>query len=389
MAVQYLNGFEAQAILADSLPGTSGALGGTAAYDTTIKRTGGASLRCNPASGASGKVTLGGAGTLNFLHFGLYIATLPSITRNMSGNNPAGIRLNSNGTLAYYNASGVLVGTSTVALQTGVWYWIGLRQTVGTSVDAIQVDGVTVLNCTTVTMSITTQIGFGDTEASAVDAYFDDIIADDTGFIQPSKVALLVPTADSAVGTGWTLGTGTAISGNSGSTAVKNKPPLGVADLAVGSDPKQIRNASANANTNYDATMTTYAAAGIAAADAILAIRPIVATAAPVVTSAKQGTVGVVSNPAIANVALGAAGTAGAFWQGAAGGAYPTGWKHSSGTLTLSPSVTVGTAPVMRVTQVTSSTQIAVVCFMGMYVAWTPAPKVAYNSQPMTQILAQ
>jgi len=33
----------------------------------------------------------------------------------------------------------------------------------------------------------------------------------------------------------------------------------------------------------------------------------------------------------------------------------------------------LGTSPVMRVTQVTSSTRIAVVCFMGLLVAWTPA----------------
>jgi hypothetical protein len=212
---------------------------------------------------------------------------------------------------------------------------------------------------------------------------FDDLaVNDDQGASQNTwpgagNVLLLLPTADSAVGTGWTLGTGTAISANSGSTAVKNTPPISVADLTAGSDTKQIRNATSNANVNYDATMTTYTAAGVASGATVNVVVPVVATAAPLVTSAKAGTVGVVSNPAIANVALGAGGTAGAFWAGAAAGTYPAGWKWSSGTITYAPTVTLGTAPVMRVTQVTASTRIAMVCFMGIYVDYTPAAVTA------------
>jgi hypothetical protein len=88
-------------------------------------------------------------------------------------------------------------------------------------------------------------------------------------------------------------------------------------------------------------------------------------------TSAKVGQVGVVSNPAIAVINLTA--NSGQFWSGTAAGTYPTGWKWSHGTVTYAPSVTLGTAPVMRVTQVTSSTRIAMACFMGIYVDYTPA----------------
>jgi hypothetical protein len=119
--------------------------------------------------------------------------------------------------------------------------------------------------------------------------------------------------------------------------------------------------------------MTTYTAAGAGAGATVNAVLPVVATAAPVTTSSKAGTVGVVSNPAITNVSLGATGTAGAFWSGLAGGTYGAGWKWSLGTMTQAPTVTLGTAPVMRITQVTSSTRIAVVCFMGIYVDFTPA----------------
>jgi hypothetical protein len=155
---------------------------------------------------------------------------------------------------------------------------------------------------------------------------------------------------------------------------VNNTPPVGIVDLGgSGADNGQLRNAAASANSSYDATMSTYTAAGVPSRAAINVVVPWTATAAPVVTSAKAGTVGVVSNPAITNIALAAGGTAGAFWSGVAAGTYPTGWKWSSGTSTSTPTVTLGTAPVMRITQVTSSTQVAIVCFMGLYVDYTAA----------------
>jgi hypothetical protein len=221
--------------------------------------------------------------------------------------------------------------------------------------------------------------GAGDTVASTFTLYFDDFVADSSVIPGEGAVVLLKPTGDQAW-FGWRLGTNTAF-GN-GYESVNNTPPLGVADLAAGSDPKQIRNAVASANDSYDALMTTYTAAGIGAGSTIEAIRPIVLTAAPVTTSAKLGTVGVVSNPTIANVSLGATGTAGAFWSGVTAGTFPTGWKFSGGTFTVAPAVTLGTAPVMRITQVTSSTRIAMVCFMGMYVDYTPSVGGAAEDPP-------
>jgi hypothetical protein len=164
-------------------------------------------------------------------------------------------------------------------------------------------------------------------------------------------------------------------------------PPDSAADLTVHADAMQIRNATSNANVNYDATMTTYTAAGIAASDIVTVIVPMIATGAPVTTSAKAGTVGVVSNPAIANIALGAGGTSGAFWSGVTMGTYPTGNKWSFGTTTYSPSVTLGTAPVMRVTQVTSSTRIAIVTEMGMYVEYAPKTSLLIPSKVSRNML--
>jgi hypothetical protein len=157
--------------------------------------------------------------------------------------------------------------------------------------------------------------------------------------------------------------------------------------LTATADSTQIRNATSNANVNYDATMTTYTAAGVGSSDTVNVVLPMVATGAPVSTSAKAGTVGVASNPTIANVNLGTGGTAGAFWSGVAIGTYPTGNKWSFGTTTYAPTVTVGTAPVMRVTQVTSSTRIAIVSEMGIYVDYTPATphSLIYADQRVTR----
>jgi hypothetical protein len=369
MATTFFQGFDSQSIGTEN-----GTLAGTASFSTAQVRGGTASLRCNPGAGSSGYFQFTTTPAAGYFHFGLYIVTMPTATRKITGigaASEANIRLTSSGTLLVYTEN-TLIATGTITLTTGQWYWIGYKTAASTAEAIIQVDGVNDGGPITASgMVAPLGIGCQGTTTSATDMYFDDLIIDGAGFIASSKVALLVPTADSAVGTGWTLGSG----GTSNLwDALDNEPPTAVADAGTTA---QIRNAASAANSNYDATMTTYTAAGVASGDTTLAVRPIISTAAPVATSAKQGTVGVVSNPAIANIALGAGGSAGAFWSGVTAAAFPTGWKTSFGTLTTSPSVTVGTAPVMRITQVTASTRIAMVAFMGIYVAWTPAAAAA------------
>lgn len=385
MTVNGILGFEANSVTIDG--GSS--IVGTASYDTGTVRTGARSLRCNPASGATGRLTYNAISNGRFVHFAIRVATLPSANRAMIGAAFAGgihLELRSDGKISVFQNT-TLIGTSTTALSTGTWYWIGFRTLTGTSVSFLQIDGLDeVTGTVTVTTMANVGVGFCASEASAVDAYFDDVIVNDTGFIEASNVGLLLPISDNARSAGWVGGGGST---TSLFAAVDNTPPVGVAD--TGTNTSQIRNATAEANGSYDANMTTYATAGVGASDTVLAVQPVIATAAPVTNSAKQGTVGVVSNPAITNVALGAGGTAGAFWAGVAGGTYPTGWKVSFGTMTEGPSVTVGTSPVMRVTQVTSSTRIAMVCFMGMMVAWTPAAVAASipSLNPYPALLAQ
>ena len=364
--------------------------------DTTVARSGTACAKFD-STGSNLAVTmifLGvfQASTTYYTRMYVRLAALPTTSARIFGNTGAaifGVRITSTGKLQLWNevATAAQIGSDSVAtLVTGTYYRVETRVVVNGSSQItdieLRLDGVTVAVTSGLTLStnkVSWYYGWLTAPGASTVMFVDDLAlntgagAVNNSWCGDGKVVLLKPTADSAVGTGWTLGTGTAISGNTGKTAVANTPPLGVADLAVGSDVKQIRNATSNANVNYDATMTTYTAAGVPVGAAINAIHHWIATGAPLVTSAKAGTVGIVSNPAVTSVALGSQGTAGAFWEGNAAATWPTGWKWSQGTLSEAPAVTLGTAPVMRVQQVTASTRIAMVCSMLMYVDYTPA----------------
>lgn len=370
-----------------------------ATVDATTSRSGSSSYKCAGTAAAAPcmefaltQFTTVSLGTGLYPRWYAKLDALPNAAKRIatwgSGSAAVSVKLTSTGTLQLWNdVSNTQIGSdsaSALVADSTTWYRIEFYLLLASgSIDETQLrlDDVTVASISgaAIADSVQANLDVGWFEAPGVNAnmWIDDVaINDSTGTEQKTwagsgKVVLLKPISDNAGGTGWTLGTGTALGGN-GFTSVDNVPPVGVADLAAGSDPKQIRNAASAANSNYDANLATYTTAGIKQADTLNALVPIVATAAPVTTSAKQGTVGVVSNPAIANVALGAGGTSGAFWSGLAGGTYPTGWKWSFGTTTYHPAFTVGTSPVMRITQVTSSTRIAVVCSMGLYVDYTP-----------------
>jgi hypothetical protein len=375
-------------------------LGGSVApaYDTGTVRSGAVSWKCQGTVSLSSSVqqTITQAvGTTYYVRAYVNFSVLPDPSAaqtpilGQAGRWTVSHKKADNKLYLQYNL--VDIGSPSAAITTGVWYMLELAWRVGTGAldyAEFKLDGTSIASETNSsrvdTAGSNVQAGFLLASNTGV-VFVDDIaINDDTGGSQNSwpgdgKVVLLVPTSDNARSAGWVGGAGGT---TSLFAAVDNTPPVGVAD--TGTNTSQIRNATAEANTNYDANMTTYTAAGVGASDTVNVVVPLISTAAPVVTSSKQGTVGVASNPAITNIALGAGGVAGAFWSGVAAGTYPTGWKASFGTTTYAPSVTLGTAPVMRVTQVTSSTRIADVCFMGMYVDYTPAaaPPDAHGPAP-------
>ena len=364
MAVTWFSSLDAGEFTADDV-----AVGnGSPAYDTSIKRTGPRSVRFDVASGAGAWLNPTAAASTNYLHFGLYLATLPTVQRGIvwpPGGSSPNLRLNPDGTLSYYSTGSTLIGTTATALSTGQWYWIGVRRSTGTSVVFLQIDGQDALTGTGTLSADSINFGVTGGAASALDLYFDDIIQDSAGFLAPSKVALLLPISDSARAALWTGGAG-------GTTnlydAVNNTPPIGT---ATETDLTQIEHAGNSGGTTdaYDANMTTYSTAGVAAADTVLAIQLVAAHGEDVTTGAKLLAFSVVSNPAIAatgNITVGDA-------SPAALGTYPSEWGLHFGTLTTSPSVTVGTSPVMRVVRPETANRVASVCLMGMNVAWTPA----------------
>lgn len=292
------------------------------------------------------------------------------------------VRIKTDGTIELLVNSAVSGSASASAINDSTWHRVelmGALTTTNWSSAELRLDGATVA---TWSGSVANSGAFGLSieiePGSSVTMNADDIaLNSNAGGSQNTwpgsgKVVLLKPISDNARGTGW-VNDANAASGFFDAT--DNTPPNGIADTTSSTGLHQIRNGTSNANSSVDLNLTSYTTAGIVAADTINVLDPIANTAAPVSTSAKQGTLGVASNPAIANISLAASpGTSGAFWGGTAAGTYGSGWgKWSHGTITYAPSVTLGTSPVIRVTQVTSSTRIAMVDFLGMYVDYTPA----------------
>lgn len=359
--------------------------------DTTTFRSGAASFKHDSLANQNSPTSFGGVALITYVdgrtyYFRAYVlcASAPSTASKImqygfATTEPA-VRMRTDGGIELMGANAVS-GSPSASICDGTWHRIELSATATATGNwtaaELRLDGISVATWTGTQARNTGIIrGWGTAPGAGKVIYFDDLAVNDSAgaannsWPGDGKVVLLKPTADSAKGTGWT--------DDNASTAslfpsVDNTPPTGIADTTAGGGGHQVRNATSNANSNYDAAMTTYTAAGIGAADTVNVVQCWVATTAPVVTSAKLGTVGIVSNPAVANIALAAAGTAGAFWSGTAGGTYAVGWKWSPGTLADAPIVTKSTAPIMRITQVTASTRIADVCAMFVYVDYSPA----------------
>lgn len=365
MAIVSMAGLETQAALTEGV----GLNDAGSTISNAQARTGSYSLRLNAASGASASANVPAG--INYMNFGLYIATMPSVTRQIAGATAAAgvqnLALNSDGTLAVRNNTTV-VGTSTTALLTDRWYWIGYRNIGdGANTAQLQINGTTEVTGTGGSSAGGT-IGAIGTEASAIDIYVDDYITDSAAFVAPSRVNLAKPISDVSR-TDWTNdAAGTTLFSANNST-----PPTGIADTTSGSGLHQTRDAT-NGTDTYVVNMTTYTTLGILSTDKVLATLAFAATGAPSATSPKAGSL-TVSNPTMNKESFGN------FYQGSStAGTFPSGWAYRSITIATTPTVTLGTSPTITVTQDTSSTRIAMVCFLGLYVAWTPGALGSINT---------
>lgn len=403
MAKLHCFGAEIEASTSTTSP--DGSLVGTTTRDTVTFRSGAASFKCD-STGANATAftsiiptwTLAVSRTY-FIRAYYNTSATPTGNATIMGSAGASttvrVRINTSGQAELW-INNAKQGSASTAINDGSWHRVELKWTTdaasSTTVVAAEllVDGTSIATFSGSVggAAMSHNYGWVDAPGASKVINVDDVsINDSTGSVNNSypgdgRVVLLKPISDNAVGSGWTNSGGT---GTSLFDSVDNTPPTGIADT-TSNNGHQIRNASSN-SASYDANLGAYSTAvgsgggGLAAGDTVNAVIPWIATAAPVSTAAKTGSVGIASNPVIANVALTA--NSGQFWSGTAAGTYPTGWKWSAGTVTETPTVTLGTSPVMRVTITGgTATRIAMACSMFLYVDYTPASAV-------TTLLAQ
>lgn len=385
MAVTFLTGFETRLAAADG-----GAITGTASISQTQARTGTSALRCNPASGAAGYFAPASNPVVGqFIHFGLYIVTAPSIDRVIAGSSTSAgfmtVRLRSDRKLSVF-ISTTLIGTSTTALSTGTWYWIGYREKTGTSVDFLQIDGTTeVTGTATVSSAGNGQIGFRLTEASAAEIYIDDLIIDDTGFLASSKVIDLLPISDNGAVTGWACGDGTTTTNLW--EAVNNQPPAGVASASETAT-TNIESLSSVGGT-YTANLQSYTTGGVGASDTIIGVQTIIRHGEDIATGTKTGTGGDRTNPTDTGLAFNFGGDAGAHAAEVGLWANVNFGVTTGGALS---GITLGTSPTLAVVR-PNQARVGCVDYMALRVGWTPgappadAPPKSDKIYP--QLLAQ
>jgi hypothetical protein len=350
-------------------------------------------------------LAIGGvAGRAYFLRAYVRIPAYPSTsTPILHFDSKAAVKLTTTGSLQLWNMSGTpaQIGSGSAAISLDTWYRVELKLLVNTgSADdtaELQLDGLSVASTTTGTIATLAPVNayWGWVNASPganAIMYMDDVaLNDDQGASQNTypgdgKVVLLLPISDNARAAKWTGGVG-------GTTnlwqAVGNTPPVGKPSASA-TDTTQIEHAGSAAGTTdaYDANMTTYATAGIASGDTINTVEFIEADGEDIATGTKLLNFEVLSNPVIASPGNVTAGS-----DVGACGTYPTNWTVRRSPPVYNPSVTVGTSPVMRARRPETASRVASVCFMGMYVDYTPAAVVTavpYTRTPLLgPILAQ
>lgn len=339
--------------------------------DTGIVRTGTYACKVALTSGVAGRFQQWAITNNHYNRVYIRVTARPASTaRVLCGNGSnVNLRLNANGTIAYYNST-TLIGTSSTALtDTSKWYRVEWRQSDGSSVVILKIDGTNEVTGSPSSWASSTVIfGSDDTVADTYTAYYDDYVADDAGYPGDGKVVLLLPASDNTR-TNWTAGNG----GTSNLfDAVNNLPPGGLAS-ANETNSTNIESASNTGTALYIANMVSYATAGLTSSDTVNAIMQVIVEGEDIATGTKTGSYEMTQNPVVA---------ATTFTAGADGGAHGI-YNNASSLwqvrrkITQTPSVTVATTPLMKLVKTDTTTRTLCVCFMGIYVDYTP-PSVTY-----------
>jgi hypothetical protein len=343
--------------------------------DTSVFRSGVASYKCDSAAGnttsfVDSTVTI--AVTTSY-YFRAYLKTtaVPSSQIAIMGGaglgTSASVAYNTNGTLTLWIGSAQ--GSASAAINDGTWHRIEFLVTTGAVASTVvaaelRVDGATAatFSGSVASLSIDFRAGWVTAPGANKIINVDDLaLNDSTGADQNSwpgagTIVLLKAISDNARGVNWVGGAG----GTSNLwDAVDNTPPVGVA-TGSGTNTSQIHNIVKDTTGNYDANLSTYTTAGIIATDTINVVYPVWNGSGVATGNAIQ----LVSNPTIT------AGTAN--FSGLTPGTYPTSWAWAS-QVAYSPSVTLGTSPVIRIGKRANSTNEVAVDYMGAMVEYVPA----------------
>lgn len=374
-------GYETKAALTEGLTIT----GTTLTFDTTTVRTAGT---------VSGKVATSGGGYFGytipaasqgtgktfFWRSYLYIPTGGDNSSRLiefvsSGSVLVQVRSNGGEQLFLADSSGTQQGNLASAISLNAWHRIEVAILVpatGNGTAHLFIDGTEVTSGGSqwaMGNTALTDMDWGSPPGGTVSLtmYYDDTaVNDDSGTNQNSypgdgAIVLLVPTSDNAVGTNWVAGAG-------GKThlfnAVSPTPPVGVAEASA-TNTSQVKNDASDATGNYDANLTTYTAAGVTGT--VQLVQGVAAYASAATTSITGALAGV-SNPALTEVTQA---------QAVAAGTFPTGWVAFNTSVAYAPSVTLGTAPVLRVGKRTANVSGADFCFMGLLVEWVASSGVS------------
>jgi hypothetical protein len=381
MARTYICGFELGSL------GEAFSSSGTVSVQSTTKRTGGYALRINPTA-AQGKVVLASVaagGTIRnlfqsvrfyFYPAGSFVAGVTIVSTSTSptaGDDPGfsqwQLSMDSLGRLTIYTSDGATVtafNTSSLTLKLDAWNLIQVDAGWSSGNGAkVYGNGVEFASVSANAMTPQAYFHFASFFANGtLDYYFDDFVADDgSAVIGAGQQILLKPISDNARGS-WTGGAG-------GTTnlfeAINNIPPIGTASET---DLTQIENATNTANQDGLFNTQSYATGGVGAFDTVNAVMAIVNDGEDVATGTKTGGVWVNSNPAQA-----AGGQSFDYGDdGGALGTFPSGWKTHVGAVAASPSVTLGTSPVVGIRATSATTRVRSADFLGIYVDYTPAP---------------
>lgn len=245
-----------------------------------------------------------------------------------------------------------------------------------------RVDGVQFATFTgAISASAGVDVSFGVSASANMTAHFtdwavnDDQGADNTSWCGDARTAMLLPASDDAGNSfigidGWRAGLGGV---TNLFAAVDNTPPTGT--TSPGSSATQIVCDTPSVARNYVAVTAAYSTV-LAAGDTINVVQGIVAHGESVTTGTKTGTIDLFANPA--------GSVSGSFNYGAdagAVGAWPSLWVVLRTGQVIAPTPTRSSGASFRVTAAASTRNVDV-CFMGVYVDYTPAVAAADRPPP-------